>query len=114
MPPTPAIPLITWPANVAPTARSGMRGQPVIDFARAAQAGDGVAGELGRPRPPAAEVAAQGEAEERVTAADRRPQRLPVVVPERLATRDAAGGAAREAGQPDVQRQVEPDDRVGA
>ena len=69
--------------------------------------------ELRRIAPPPRAVHPQRVRDQRVATPHGAAQRLLVAVPELLVAAQAANGAAGEAGQPHVHRQIEPDDDVG-
>src|SRR4051794_23930867 len=111
IPPRPAIPRITWSANSVPGCSSDIR-EPALDRARAAQAGDVVAGEAARILAAAAWLLRERVAEQRVAAPDGVAPALRVAVPELLVAADPPPGAAGQAREPHMGRQVEPHDRV--
>src|SRR3954469_10529214 len=107
MPPRPAMPRITWPANSVPGRSSDIR-QPAVDLFRAAQARDPQAGQPPRVLAPAARLVLECVREQRVAAPYRAAPGLGVAVPQLLPAANAPERPAREPRQPDARRQVEP------
>src|SRR5262249_5043014 len=96
-----------------PSSGRGDVAQETVHRARRPQPDDPVRREASGEVTPVAEVRTERVADERLAAPVGSAEALPIVVPQLLVPADAPVRAPPQAGQPDPDRQIEPDDRVG-